>query len=128
MNTNKTMPKAFVARIFERFYQQIKRFIKFNHREPEYDKIKRIRGEYATEIGNVYRKTHIHAIIQIWHRSNINLDYDKMRQYFSEIVGTTVHLNGKYFPKEDYEKIKRYVFKNNGGPGVRTDGGVSESE
>lgn len=111
MNSNKTLPKAFIATIYERFYRKIKKFIKFNHREPEYDKIKRIKGEYSTEIGSVYKKTHVHAIIRIWHRSNISLDYDKMRDYFSEIIGTTVHLNGKYFPREDYEKIKHYIFK-----------------
>lgn len=45
------------------------------------------------EVGEEYGKIHIHAILQIKHKSKIRIDLDRLRSYINDALGYRCHLN-----------------------------------
>lgn len=70
------------------------------------------------EIGPKKQRLHAHFIVKIRHKSNIVLNYDKVRDYFKEHLtgGDNIHFNAIVIPNSndgltDEERMINYIHK-----------------
>ncbi len=114
LNTNQTtkvIPASLLKEVWAFYYENIESFLKFKL-GGDASKIQDISSEVACEIGKVYNRVHIHALIRIEHTTNLQIDTELSRKWFEESLGVDgLHLHVKYI-KDNLFNIRRYLEKN----------------
>ena len=65
----------------------------------------------SIEISSKMKYVHLHALIEIKHRSNIQLDSAKVRQKVISSLGVSPHVDNKYVEQSEVERILAYINK-----------------
>jgi len=82
---------------------------KFPHHKYRRPYIQSVDTQYSMEVGEKQHRLHAHAVIEIKHRSQIQLDYAKLRLLVKRCFGQDGHVNGKLLPSRDV--LDRYIRK-----------------
>ena len=70
-----------------------------------------IQDDPVIGIGKIYNRVHIHSLITIKHTTKIHLNFDKIRTFFSKLLGYNVHFDARVI--KDFEiNIRNYLMKN----------------
>jgi len=95
---------------YEGFYKNIKKFLLFMDEGNE-NNIIEISDDPVIGIGKIYSRVHIHSLITIKHTTKIHLNFDKIRLFFSKLLGYNVHFDARVI--KDFEiNIRNYLMKN----------------
>ena len=114
INTNsaqKSMKRA-LQNAFEEFYENVTDFIKYtksNVRVLNDDD--EVDCESAIEVGDKFHRIHLHALLSFVHGSHIQLDVDKMRSFFSQMVDDgNIYLQVTHV-KDNISRLRDYIEK-----------------
>lgn len=93
INTQQTSTKyrEGLAKAWTYVFDHLIQFLKF--REGHEQKISKKEGQSELEIGPDQKRIHLHSIVKIYHRSNLQLDRAKIVKYIEE----SIQLEGIYF-------------------------------
>lgn len=116
-NTNQTDHKYIepVKELMKEFVRNdLTRYIKYQEREPEPEKIESIKIHLPPECEPDYtqgkdKKIHIHFIMEIHHDSKIHIETRKMARDFAKKLNLpSVYVNAKFIPESDIERVMEY--------------------
>lgn len=62
---------------------------------PLHENLVQIRDDYNFEIGEQVNRVHLHATVEIDHRSLITLDINRLRDFVNDYMGYRLHINVK---------------------------------
>lgn len=113
INTNVTDESMIgkLRSVFNIYYHNLDEYITFKDCKGNIDLVDNADCEVAIEKGPIYKRIHLHALIQIEHRTKIHLNLNKMRDFFKDQLGlTSFHMNCKY--AQSLYNLKEYLRKN----------------
>lgn len=97
---------------FNEFYENLEAFIYFRRPGDGLEKIDKIEcRRVAIEVGKKYHRVHLHCLLSITHRSNIQLNLKMMKEHFESYTGRgNIHLNVEYI-EDPLFFIEEYIRK-----------------
>lgn len=112
INTNVSdYDKQKLKSVYKDFYKDIRQFIIFNKAGDDLTKIQDISGKASIEVGEKYKRIHLHSMIKIIHNSNIHLNRNMMYSWFEERLGIPVYIDKIRFVPDTISTIKEYIDK-----------------
>lgn len=123
INSNKLLPNPQARADFDRAIDEVINDIFFylgtkneEDRAPDTDLpdprlVLSIEHEEANEVGGKFRRYHLHAVIQIKHKTKLFIHYNALADAISEKVGYAVNLDGRA-GKNFQRELQEYINKN----------------
>lgn len=115
INTNIADPriKEPLRRATNWMFENLNQFLTFRNARAEQglNLIDNIIIESAIEQGNKLHRIHLHSLIKIEHRTNLQLNLPKLRKYFEDALDLpNLHINVQYI-KDTTFSIRKYISK-----------------
>ena len=113
INSNRSDPEVveLLKSAYNGFVKNIFEFLKYPGGTDQRDKIQKIDIDTALEQGSIKKRYHIHAYIKIQHKTKLQINMSKCRNYFKERLGGGIHFDVKFIRQKDFCLIS-YLKKN----------------
>ena len=80
---------------FQTFYDNLEEFLLFRREGSGPQDVERVVcREVSVEVGSKFKRVHLHALVSIVHRTNLQLNLKKMKSFFESVLGRdSIHLD-----------------------------------